>query len=149
MTVSGALNGGTLKPVSRYGDLENKISIATAAAFLAKDLFKESNPHYVAYEVDELSVHMTYHFIRELRRQLSGDAEVGTSTFSPEELTFYEEYQDWTLGGVKAGSLLVALEALDTWLVDELVGNTHPELDRDYDITHPWRKTLEREDPWP
>ena len=149
VTVSGALYGGTLDPVSRVGDLENKISIGTAGAFLARDLFKESTPYYKEYDDTGLVIYITYHFLRELRRQLSGDIVDGTSTFSHEEASFYNEYQEWADGVVKAGELLQAIETLDAWLIDELQGNAHHILNRDYSVTHPWRKTLTREVPWP
>ena len=149
MTVNGALYGGTLNPISRIGDLENTISIGTAGAFLARDLFKESAPYYKEYDDNGLTVFITYHFLRELRRQLSGDIVDGTSTFSPEEIRFYNEYQEYSNGVTKSGELLLAFEALDTWLVDELMGVGHTTVNRGYSISHPWRKTLEREIPWP
>ena len=149
MTVNGALYGGTLNPVSRIGDLENTISIGTAGAFLARDLFKESIPYYKEYNDTGLVIYITYHFLRELRRQLSGNIVDGTSTLSPEETTFYNEYQEYQDGVIKQGELLLACISLDTWLVDEVQGKAHPILDRDYSITHPWSKTLVREVPWP
>ena len=149
MTVNGALYGATLDPIKRIGDLENVVSISTAGVFLARDLFKESVPYYREYNDGVLEIYITYHFLRELRRQLSGDIEIDTSTFSPEEDTFYLEYQEYTEGITKYGELLLALDTLDKWLVDELQGITHPTLERDYSATHKWNKTAVREVPWP
>lgn len=136
----GSLDGATLKSVARFGDLQNVISIGTAAAFVARDLMKESVPYYREYDDTGLVIRPTYHFIRELRRVLSGDADVSTSTFSPDEWVFYAEYQDWIEGTVKEGELLQALNALDKWLVDEVTNTPHTVLNRDYGIDHKWNK---------
>lgn len=141
---TGALNGATLKPILRYGDLENKVSIGTAAVFLSKDRFKENNPYSKEYDVEgNLRIHINLHFIAEVRRQLAGNEEPGTSTFSPEELTLWNEYQEAYEGVPKYGEVLAAIEALDRWLIDELVGISHDDLNRSYD-GHKWDKTEER-----
>lgn len=146
MTVNGALYGATLKPKSRYGDVQNKISLGSAAAFLAKDRFKENNPFSRQYDdLGNLSIYINLHFITEVRRQLSGTEEAGTSTFSPEELTFWNEFIEYQNDVVKTGELLQALEALDDWLVDEVMGVAHGDLNRDFATTHKWRKTDEYE----
>ena len=139
----GALEGGTLKDKARVGDTENAISLGTAAAFIARDVFKESVPFYREYGVDGVSILPTFHFLRGLRRQLSGDIEFGTSTFSPEEDTFYQLFQDWSLGTIVDGELLIAVEALDQWLVDEVTETAHPEFMRDYLEGHKWYKVIE------
>ena len=144
---SRSLCGGTLSPIIRYGDVQNKISIGTASAHIAKNYFKESSPYYREYDAEgNLEVIPTWHFLVELRRQLSGCGAEGTSTFSPEEKVFYEEFQEWQMGVTKYGELLIALEYLDDWLVDEITGTAHPELNRDYSESHPWYKILEREE---
>ena len=145
MTINGALNGATLKPVSRYGDLQNKISIGSAAVFLSKDRFKENNPYSKVYDTEgSLTIYMNLHFLAEARRQLAGNEEAGTSTFSPEELKFWNEFLEYQNDILKYGELVIALEAFDDWLIDELMGTSHPELDRDYATTHKWRYTEER-----
>ena len=148
-SMDGALCGATLNPIKRIGDIQNTVSLSTAGMYLSADRFKESSPYYREYDVDgNLEILITVHFLLELRRQLAGDIEDGTSTFSPKEKKFYEDFQLWQLGDTTyLGIELAALEALDNWLVDELVGNPHPTLDRTYnEVTHPWRKTLEREE---
>jgi len=144
MTVAGALGGGTLKPVSRYGDLENVISIQTAAVYGAKDLFKESSPFYKEYNTDGFDMFITYHFLTEMRKQLSGDIEDGVSNFGKVELQFYTDYNEWVDGTSKSGDLLVAILKLDKWLVDEIQELDHPTVERSYDENHKWNKTLTR-----
>ncbi len=145
------LDGATLKPLLRYGDLENKISIGTAGAFLARDLFKESTPYYREYAEDgTLIPRPTYHFLRELRRQLSGDAEEGTSTYSPKEILFFNKYiAHVNETEVFTGEDLLALQELDKWIIDELTNTPHEQINREYSPTHKWAKILKRETPWP
>ena len=142
MTVNGALFGGTTKPLNRYGDLENKISIGTAATYVAKKFFKEHSPYYREFtEEGALSILPTYHFIIEVRRHLSGEIQNGSSDFSPEEDKFYyKEYVPWVDGTTKYGEILLAVKALDKWLTDEVLLEEHPELNRNYEDWHPWVK---------
>jgi len=146
MTVAGALFGATVDPVKYQGDLENTISLGTAAAYKARDLFRESEPYYKQYDENgTLIIYPTYHFLRELRRQLSGEA-TDTGAFSPAEITFYKEFIEYQEGVSKTGTLLLALETLDNWLVDEIQENIHPELDRDYTSDHKWSKRETRDE---
>lgn len=143
----GALYGDTVKPISRFGDVQNAISIGTASAFVARDIFKESTPYYKEYDEDGiLTIFITFHFLRGLRRQLSGDIVEGTSTFSPEEAMFYWQYQEWVYGSEDWPELEQAFATLDAWLVDEIMGVAHLSVNRDYSLTHPWRKTEESAD---
>ena len=147
MTVRGALYGGNVKSVSRVGDLGNKISIGSAAVFLAKDSFKESVPYSQQYDANgDLTVYINLHFIAEVRRQLSGDEAAGTSTFSPAEKFFWDEYIIWVDGTEKFGEMLIALTALDKWLVDEVRLLDHNDLNRDYEDSHKWNKTFDQSD---
>ncbi len=144
MTINGALNGGSLKAVSRYGDIQNKISIGSAGVFLAKDRFKEGKPYSKVYDTEgNLSLHINLHFIAEVRRQLSGTEEEGTSTFNTSESTLWHHYIDYQNDIIKYGEILLAVETLDAWLIDELTGASHDALNRDYSSTHKWRKTEE------
>lgn len=143
----GALYGDTIKPISRFGDVQNAISLGTAGAFVARDFFKESMPYDREYDEEGiLTIFITFHFLRGIRRQLSGDIAEGTSTFSPEETLFYNQYQAWVDGAVNEPELDQAFETLDTWLVDEIMGVDHLRVNRDYTANHPWRKTEERVD---
>lgn len=142
MRVCEALGGGTLAPIARVGDLENRISIGSAGAFLAKDLFKESEPYSKEYDINGvLSIYINLHFLAELRRQLSGVQAIGTSTFSNSEAKFYVEFQEYLNDVPKTGEVALALEALDDWLIEEITGATHNVLDREYAATHKWNKT--------
>lgn len=138
----GALKGGSLKNLSRYGDKQNRLSIGTASVFISKGAFREGSPYYKQYVGDVVEIIPTYHFLLELRRQLTG--EVVDSRFSDVEELFYTEYKEWNDGVVKEGLVLQAIETLDTWLIDELMGNVHPQLNRDYGSTHKWNKLEER-----
>lgn len=142
----GALCGGTLNPIKRIGDVKNKISLASAGVYISKGAFKEDNPYYREYQNGILVALPSYHFLTELRRQLSGEVLPEDSMFSPEEVIFYTEYAEWTEGISKEGELLIALEALDQWIEDELMGIVHPILNRDYESTHKWSKLDEREE---
>lgn len=141
----GGSCGGSLNPLKRIGDLENKISIGTAGAYLARSLVRESVPYYREYNDNGLVIYITYHFLTELRRQLSGTISEGSSNLSHEEEAFYSEYRDWSEGADKVGELLLAVQTLDEWIIDELTGIAHPELNRDYTVNHKWRKTESRE----
>lgn len=149
MTVNGALDGATVTPIQFVGDVENRISIATTAAFLAKDLFKVSAPYYKeVLEDGSIEIHFTYHFLRELATRLDGTF-TGESTYSANELLLYNDYIEYLSGTVKVDETLLACETLVQWLADEANIVAHPELNRDYAVGHPWRKTETREIPWP
>ena len=142
---SPSLCGGHMDNVLRIGDLQNAISVGTMGALGAANLIKEVEPYYREYDSNNnLIVIPSRHFLVGLRRQLAGDIDPTTSTFSPMEQQFYTEFQEWQMGAVKTGDLLIALEYLDDWLVDELAGNSHPKLNRNYDNTHKWNKIFKR-----
>ena len=86
------------------------------------------------------AVYINYHFLTGLRRQMSGDIAAGTSTFSPEETTFYNEYVEYSNGVVKEGRVLTAVEALDAWIIRELIEAQQPSLERDFKDSHSWYK---------
>ena len=146
MTINSYLDGSTLKPKLRYGDLQNRISLGTAGVFLSKDRFKVSNPYSKEYDQDgNLTIYLNLHFLKEMRRQLSGEWTEGTSTFSSAEKTFFEDYQEYQLGVSKLGDTLFAVNALDDWLLEEIMGTTHNTLDRTYTVDHKWRNTEKRD----
>ena len=138
----GASCGSSVKSINTIGDVENKISIGTSGAYLAKTSFREHPPYYREFVGETLYVFPTYHFITEFRKEASGD--VVESTFSDIENAFYKEYQEYTEGVVKEGETLLAVETFDKWLVDELTGVPHPDLNRDYAPTHKWVKLEKR-----
>ena len=142
---TGAHCGGTTKQVKYIGDVENKISIGTAGIYAAKDIFKDSSPYYREYSDGVLIVLISYHFLVEVRRQMSGDVLLEDSKFSPAEELFYSEYIKYINGDVKEGEVLLAVDALDKWFVDEIQVIPHPELNRTYSSTHKWMKLQERE----
>ena len=144
LTCNGALKGGTLNYQKRVGDTRNTISLATAGAYIARGIFKESIPFYREYTDNVLRLHPTYHFLTELRRHLSGEVLPEDSNFSPLEVNIYNEYVEWLDGVVKVGETLQAVETIDKWLTDEIMEIEHPKLNRDYTSTHPWMKIDQR-----
>ena len=140
----GSLCGGGVNHIKFIGDVENKVSIGSTGVFNSRDLFKDSLPYYKNDELTALEVIPSYHFIRELRRQLSGIIETGTSGFGPIEEVFYKDYIEHVDGDTKYDETLIAVLALDKWLVDEVTGTLHPAIDREYTDTHPWMKLGER-----
>ena len=102
----------------------------------------EERPTYTTRYAD---TYINLHFLLELRRQLAGEIEEGTSTFSKAEEQFYIDYQEYTAGVEKIGTTLTAVRELDQWLMKEINGIPHEVLNRDYSTTHKWRKTLTRD----
>lgn len=137
------LCGSNISSINRVGDLNNGFSLGSTSSYIARSLFKEDIPYYKSYDIDgNLVIIPTRHFLLELRRQLSG--EIAISRFSPEEETFYMDYNEWIDGAEKVGEYLLALQALDQWITDEVMGVSHPQLDREYTATHKWYKMLNR-----
>lgn len=144
------LQGSTLGSVRWEGDSSNRISVASAAVSLSKAQFKANSPYYMAVVNDDLILYPTFHFLKELRRQLSGNVLGDESLFSDTEQLLYEQYQEWaydtsTYSDSNDQELVLALETLDKWLVDEVQNITHPELNREYKDIHPWVKLGTRE----
>lgn len=133
-----------LKYRSRYGDTYNRISIGTAAGFLAADLVKESNPYTRTTDSNgDPIVVINLHFLAEVRRHLSGVEAPNTSTFSPSEAALWNSYIDY-LNDIPTGTISTdILEALDNWLVNEINMMEHPIIEREYMDSHKWNKTNE------
>ena len=139
------LNGGAFEMSPTEADLANRFSTKSIAMFTSKILFDE----HVAYTIETIGgdtiIVLNTHFIRELRRQLSGD--VIASEFSPYEELTYQRFQDWSYSlYVLEGIDLAIMLAIDFWLVEEIQNHLHPEITRTYTNTHKWRKTDERID---
>jgi hypothetical protein len=138
------LNGANISSVSRYGDAPNKISIGSVGVFAAKDLFKESMPF--SFDIDNNGSKIltpNLHFLAEVRRQLSGVEEEGTSTFGPVERIYYEEFIKYQSGIEVDALYLEGVEALDDWLIEELIEDDHFITDRIHS-TDKWYKTEDR-----
>ena len=97
------------------------------------------------YNTTFIDIYINLHFLLEFRRQLSGDIAEGTSTYSKAEEVFHQDYAEFTEGITKRGDTLLAVEELDSWLIDELIGVPHGMLNRDYSNSHKWRKTRTRD----
>ena len=115
---------------------------------MGKSIFTEHVPYMVQPTEDGLSTEVVfnYHFLKTFRRWLAGVVEVGDEFMSPRELVLlrdYNAYADETI--IFVGDKLLVVEALDKWIVDELVGTTQTTVERDYEETHSWRNTEERE----
>lgn len=136
MTISNLLK-------NRNKDRLNGASAHTLAGYVAKDLFKEHMPYYKEFDETGEVPFITYHFLKEIRRQLSGES--AYTVFSPEELSFYEAYVDYN-DSINSSITIEqkALEVLDKWLVDEITGAPHLVIDRTFSPTHKWNKTKKR-----
>lgn len=111
--------------------------------YVAKSFFKEHSPYHRDYSSEVLTTIPTYHFLKELRRQLAGDA--ASFEFSPAEQRLYDKFLLWQTDAlVETGDTLIALQNLDQWLVDEITGATHPVVSQEYADTHPWVKTMNK-----
>ena len=114
----------------------NGPSASSVGVYTSKSLFKEHLPY--SLEDDATVVVLHNHFIREVRRHLSG---VTTdSRFSPEEQLVYDNYILELNGGIYDTSIQAVLDAVDFWLVEEVQEHTHRSVDRTYSATHPWMK---------
>jgi len=146
MTITECLGGQVPEVLIRYGDTQNKLSIGTVAAYATGTLVREHAPYNREYAEDgTLTIIPTYHFIAELRRQLSGDIVVGTSGFSAAEEQFYKDYVEWVDGTTKYGEILVAVVVTDVWLTDEVSLLPHAAVNRDYEEWNPWMKLIEED----
>ena len=142
MTTNGALFGANIFSDSRFGDLQNKISIGTAAVAAAKNVFKENMPYSREYDENgNLQIYINLHFLKEACRQLTGNIADGTSTFSIYESKFWNDYIEYQNDTPKSGETLLAIQALDQWFSDKIMGLPHNDLNRTYGLTHKWRKT--------
>ncbi len=129
--------------LNRLADVDNRDSVQTAGVYVGKSVFSSHLPFLM--QGDNVII-FNHHFIRGLRRILSGEVAEGDTGFSTEEFTFYDDYMlylssEYPSGGTSA----LELEALDFWLTEEIQNNLHPTATRDYDEDHPWRLTEERE----
>lgn len=113
------LNGGSLKKYSSYGLTSSGVVLGTAAAYSAKSILSLHTPFIIYTNTDNIRVvSLDFHFVSELRRQLSGEAVAG---FSPKEQQFYTDYQTWVDGGtISNADTLLAVQALDLWLIEEV-----------------------------
>lgn len=133
------------KTKSIITDLCNGVSLGTNGVYVTKGLFDEHKP-YVLENNEDLTgkiIVFNYHFLKELRRQLSG--EITFSQFSPAEQNLYDMYVKYLNGEDYNTNLQVMLDELDFWLTEEIQGHTHPTITRGYTDTHPWWKILTRE----
>lgn len=127
-------------------DLANKVSTTTSGAYIAKSLFGTHTP-YIWQSVDDMEdkiVVFHFHFIVEMRRQLSGD--IVSSKFSTDEQYLYDEYSAYIMEEAYDTALDPILIALDFWIVQEIRGLTHPEIERDFNEKHSWKQLLQTRD---
>ncbi len=140
MTIQEALHSPHFSiPNEMILDLRNDVSAGTAGVYLGKSVTHEHQP-YVIETIDSVKIIVhNFHFLSEMRRQLSGDVEY--SKFSVEEQAHYDDYISYVDGTVFTGDKLLLVEALDLWLVDETRLITHPKVTRNYEKgINPWRK---------
>ena len=128
----------------RY-DLKNGVSFASGSVHASTNVLKDYVPYSRDYDENGVStIFFNFHFLKELRRQLSGTTT--ESYFSPIEQSFYDDWNEWTSGAEKSGELAKALEALDQWLLNEVTGVENPLVSRIYEKSHKWRRIMEGND---
>lgn len=133
------MTGPQVVQEGHVADLLNCTSAASAGVYVSKTLFKQHAPYSIS-EGDVVILHT--HFIREVRRQLSGV--ITASDFNDDEQYVYDNYVLEVNGGVYDNSIQAILDALDFWLIEEVQNNEHPTPDRTYDDAHPWMKIQTR-----
>jgi hypothetical protein len=114
------LDGASLKYFSHYGTTTSGVVLGTASTYSAKTLLAKHIPFTIHTDLlGDRIITLNFHFVVEVRRQLSG--EVISSEFSASEEAFYSMYNTWVDGGlVEDTDTLLAVTALDLWLVEEL-----------------------------
>jgi len=125
-------------------DLCNGISTGTNSVYVSKGIFDEHRPYSLENNEDHTGhiVVFHYHFLKELRRQLS--VEIEFSQFSPVEQFLYDNYVAYATSEEYNVNIQDALDALDYWLIEELQGHSHPTVTRSYDDSHKWWKIKTR-----
>ena len=138
------MTGPEYRQNGMIADLCNGISTGTNSAYVAKGLLDEHTPYILENNEDNTAMIIVfhYHFLKELRRQLTG--EITFSQFSPVEQDLYDNYIAYTNGEEYTVHLQDALDVLDFWLVEEIQNHTHPIVTRSYDSDHKWWKIEER-----
>jgi len=99
---------------------------------LAKNLTYNHQPYTIVGDSNYgQTIEFNYHFIKSLRRVLSGVT--GDTRMSKSEYKLYTLYIDWVSGAVTVTDPeLFILTQLDLWLVDEIMGTTHKVMVRNY-----------------
>jgi len=120
-------------------NLRNDVSAGTAGVYIAKAILGEHLPYlFETRDTTTVLIH-NFHFLAETRRQLAGTAT--EYNFSPKEQLHYDNYIMYSDGEVLTGEDLVAVTALDKWLVDEVQDKEQLVPTRVYEKgVHPWRK---------
>lgn len=139
------LDGGDIESISREGDLQNLTSIGTTAVYTAKVLFRENTPYEIEYIKGSMIIVFNIAFLKELRRQLSGEAV--SSNFVPKSQIVYDQYLLYIDGIIPQDEIdALVVEALNKWIVDEVQELEHPYASRVFSETHKWNKLTEETD---
>ena len=104
-----------------YGGTRSILSIE-----IVKNMLGENTPYIIENTNGNNATVFNYHFLREVRRHLSGD--VAFSRFSEEESSLYNKYVDY-LGGIDFSNskYFSIITALDHWLLEEVRQQQHAE----------------------
>ena len=142
MTIRGALLAPKLSAENELVlNLINGASGGTRAVYAAKERLTVHTPYVLEVQDGTTLILHNFHFLSEMRRQLSGVVTATTTKFSKAEQTHYDNYLAYVDGTPFIGNELLLVEALDFWLTEEVQNNEHAAITRDYDrSTHPWRK---------
>ena len=115
---------GIVPEISKTTALEYSNTMRSAGISMAK--LAKGDTYFISYEDPSRVVYFSIHFLKELRRQLSGDALY--SNFNLEEENLYETFQEAELGTPMFGDMELVTRALDEWLITELTNGEHHEI---------------------
>jgi len=123
---AGSLCGATLDPLKRVGDLNNRISLGTAGAFLAKSITRESSPFAKVYvEFSELDPYLNPAFGEKVLYNLLFATEYVMYEFTYGEMAFWEEFKRYNAGESKSGDLLTAIITVNEWISNQVLEIPH------------------------
>ena len=137
---------GTIVQSGQRANLCNGTSPSTTGVYITKTLFDEHFPYVeeLSEDINGKIIIFNYHFIKEARRQFSID--VIYSQFSAGEQDFYNRYIEYVNGNaVYSLATKAVFDEFDFWLVEEILGNVHPTLTREYSAVHKWKKIATRD----
>jgi len=129
-----------------FADFQNGVSVGTASGYTSGNMMDSHEPYVMqgGYDSDVPNAYVEYHFMRALRRIMSG--EVTDSYLSRFEQPFYTLYTNWTYDtsiGLSSEDGQ-AIQQLDDNLMLLIQNKEVAMPERKYTDEHKWNKTTER-----
>jgi len=125
---------------NRLWDIEGVVAYDNHGVAIAKSLTYRHEPYVtVGDSVYGRTIEFNFHFIKMLRRVLSGVT--GDTRLSIPEQKVYTRYIEWVNDEVAITDPLeiYVLEELDKWLMDEIQNKEHIKMLRSYTKENQWR----------